>query len=134
MRVSIPREVVALSKTKALRKLIREQLETVPGGTYHKDAPKDAGYPYKTFILSSAAFTDARNDMELEVDIWDRTRDPKAVEDIADQIEALFACANIPAPPIYPTFFRENRYTLEDPDKNLQHIQLRFLVQLYEEE
>ena len=123
-----------MGKTKLLRKVVKGQLETVPGGTYHRTAPKDAAYPYKTFTLSSAAFTDARSDMELEVDIWDRTLDPKNAEDIADQIETMFACANIPTPPIYPTFFRENRYTLDDPDKNLQHIQLRFLVQLYEEE
>ena len=123
-----------MGKTKLLRKLAKERLETVPGGTYHREAPKDADYPYKTFTLARATFTDARTDYELEVDIWDRTLDPKAAEDIADQIEDLFACANLPAPPIYPTFFRENRYTLDDPDKNLQHIQLRFLVQLYEEE
>jgi hypothetical protein len=77
---------------------------------------------------------DARDDQELEVDIWDRSLDSKTAEDIADQVEALFADANLPTPPIYPTFFRENRYTLDDPDKNLQHIQLRFLVQLYKEE
>lgn len=123
-----------MSKTKALRKLVNEQLQTVPGGTYHRHAPADAPYPYKVFRLASVAFADARDDQELEVDIWDRSLDPKAAEDIADQVEALFAEANIPAPPIYPTFFRENRYTLDDPDKNLQHIQLRFLVQLYKEE
>ena len=123
-----------MGKTKLLRKLVKGQLETIPGGTYHRTAPKDATYPYKTFTMASAAFTDARDDMELEVDIWDRSLDPKAAEDIADQVEALFRDANLPAPPIFPTFFRENRYTLDDPDKNLQHIQLRFLVQLYEEE
>ena len=123
-----------MSKTKALRKLVNEQLQTAPGGTYHRRAPKDAPYPYKTFTLTSVAFTDARDDQELEVDIWDRSLDPKAAEDIADQIEALFQDANLPAPPIYPTFFRDARFTLDDPDKNLQHIQLRFLVQLYKEE
>ena len=123
-----------MSKTKALRKLAQAQLKTVPGGTYHLRAPKDAAYPYKTFTLTSATFTDARDDLELEVDIWDRSLDPKTAEDIADQVEALFDGANLPAPPIYPTFFRENRYTLDDPDKNLQHIQLRFIVQLYTEE
>ena len=123
-----------MGKTKLLRKLAKEWLDTVPGGTYYRAAPMDAHFPYKVFNLASVAFTDARDDMELEVDVWDRSLDPKAAEDIADQVEALFACANLPAPPIYPTFFRENRYTLDDPDKNLQHIQLRFLVQLYEEE
>lgn len=122
-------------KTKLLRKLVNEKLLTVPGGVYHRVAPKDAAFPYKTFKLSDVTFSDgARDDLELEVDIWDRSPDPKAAEDIADETEALFNDANLPAPPIYPTFFRENRYTLDDPDKSLQHIQLRFLVQLYEEE
>ena len=123
-----------MSKTKLLRKLINEKLQTVQGGSYHRSAPKDAAFPYKTFTLSSVAFPDRlRDDYELEVDIWDRATDWKAVEEIADQIEALFNDANLPQPPIFPTFFRENRYSLDDPDKNLQHIQLRFLVQLYEE-
>lgn len=123
-----------MSKTKTLRKLVKEKLQTVPGETYHRIAKKDAGFPYKTFRLSSVSFTDARDDQELEIDIWDRSIDPKTAEDIADEIEALFADANLPEPPIYPTFFRENRYTLDDPDKTLQHIQLRFLVQLYKED
>lgn len=121
-------------KTRALRKLVKKQLETVPGETYHKRASDGATYPYKVFRLASVSFTDARDDQELEVDIWGRSLDPKTAEDVADQVEALFASANIPAPPIYPTFFRESRHTLDDPDKNLQHIQLRFLVQLYKEE
>ena len=123
-----------MNKTRTLRKLITEKLRTVEGGVYHRIAPKDAAYPYKTFTLSSASFVDARDDQELDVDIWDRSLDPKTVEDIADQVEALFADTNLPTPPIYPTFFRENRYTLDDPDKNLQHNRLRFLVQLYKED
>ena len=123
-----------MSKTATLRKLIYTKLQTVPGNTYHRTASEDAAYPYKTFELSSVAFVENRDDMELEVDLWDRSSDPKRIEELADQIERLFMGANIPQPPIYPTFFRENRYNVEDPDKNLQHIQLRFLVQLYETE
>lgn len=124
-----------MSKTQQLRKLINEKLRTVPGESYHRTAPRDAAFPYKTFSLSSVAFLDAaRDDFELEVDIWDRANDWKVAEEIADQVEALFNDANLPEPPIYPTFFRENRYNLDDSDKTLQHIQLRFLVQLYEEE
>ncbi len=123
-----------MSKTKTLRKLAFDQLQTVPGGTYHKTAPKDAPYPYKVFTLTSASFMDARDDIALDVDIWDRSIDPKAAEDIADDVETLFRESNIPAPPLFPTIFRDGRYTLDDPDKNLQHIQLRFIVQLYEED
>lgn len=124
-----------MAKTKTLRKLIFEKLQTVPGGTFHKRAPKDAAYPYKTFTLSSAAFPNLdRDDLELEIELWNRALDPKILEDIADDIEALFNGTIYPAPPIYPAFFRENRYDLDDPDKTLQHIQLRFLVQLHEME
>ena len=123
-----------MSKTKALRKLVNEKLQTIPGGTYHRIASADAVFPYKVFVLDHAQFTDARDDIYLDVDVWDRSKDPKVAEDIADQIEALFRNANFPAPPIYPTFFRDIRYSLIDPDKTMQHIQLRFLVQLYEEE
>ena len=121
-----------MGKTTELRKLIVEKLNTTAGQTYHKTAPKDATYPYKTYELTSVAFTDsARDDFELEVDLWDRSGDSKRLEDIADEVEALFNDANLPRPPIFPTFFREQRYNIEDPDKTLTHIQLRFLVQLY---
>lgn len=122
-----------MSKTANLRKLVTETIRSVTGVAYHKSAPKDAAYPYTTFELSSVAFLDShRDDFELEVDIWDRALDPKAAEEIADQIEAKLNNANLPQDKILPTFFREGRYNLDDPDKNLQHIQLRFTVQLYE--
>lgn len=120
-----------MSKTAELRKLIREKLQTIQGVTYHREAPSDAAYPYKTFTLQSVTFTDARDDFDLCVDIWHRG-DWKVIEEISDDIEKLFQNTNLPQKTILPTFFRESRYNLEDPDKTLQHIQLRFLVQLYE--
>ena len=123
-----------MSKTAALRKLVMDQLQTVPGETHHKCATSTTKYPYKTFLLESINFLDGtRDDFDLVIDIWDRSPDQKVVEEIADQIERMFNVANIPHPPIYPTFFRDGRNNLDDPDKNLQHIQLHFIVQLYEE-
>ena len=95
-----------MGKTTELRKLIVEKLNTTAGQTYHKTAPKDATYPYKTYELTSVAFTDsARDDFELEVDLWDRSGDSKRLEDIGDDIEALFNDANLPRPPYLPNFF-----------------------------
>lgn len=126
-----------VSKTAALRKLVREKLQTIQGETYHKRPSANSEYPYKVFRLSSVTFPNFdRDDMELEVDIWDRnpSADPKVAEEISDQIEALFNATIEPQPPLYPAFFRENRYDVEDPDKTLIHIQLRFTVQLHETE
>lgn len=124
-----------MSKTAALRSIAAARLNTVPGATYHKKAAPNATYPYKVYTLSSVAFPDsARDDFDLLVDIWDRSPDPKRIEEIADQIERLFNDVNLPEPPIYPTFFRDTRHSLDDPDKELQHIQLHIAVQLYETE
>lgn len=120
-----------MGKTAELGKVVKAQLNTVPGGTYHKKAPADAAYPYKTFSVRGINFTDARSDYDLCVDIWDRGDDPKSAEEIADLLEDLLADANLPQETILPTFFREGRHPVDDPDKELQHIQLHFLVQLY---
>ena len=123
-----------MSKTMMLRKLIMEKLATVPGVTHYKQATPNTSYPYKTFALDSINYQDStRDDYDLVVDVWDRSPDPGSVEVIADQVEALLNVANIPRPPIYPTFFRDGRNLITDPDKTLQHIQMHFIVQLYEE-
>jgi hypothetical protein len=69
-------------------------------------------------------------------DLLDRVMEGDLIRetDIADLIEAMFNGQIYPEPPIYPAFYREARYDLDDPDKTLQHIQLRFLVQLHEKE
>ena len=124
-----------MSRTTTLRGLIREQLRTLQGETYYRHSKVGAEYPFKTFVLESINFPDStREDYDLTIDLWDRSPDQKAVEEIADQIEDLFNAANLPRPPIYTTFFRDGRFVIDDPDKTLHHIQLRFIVQLYEEE
>ena len=123
-----------MGKTNDLRKVIVEQLRAVPGQTYHMDALPNAQYPYKTYRLS-AEFPDcALMNFELTVDIWDRSVDWKAVEEIADSIEILLNGANLPHGPLYPTFFLEGRDPVSDPDKQVQHLQQRFYIHLYEEE
>ena len=122
-----------MSKTAALRKLIVSKLNTVPGGSYYLHADDRASYPYKTFELSRISLGDlARDDIDLCVDIWDIAADSKQVDEIADQIEVLFNATNIAQETILPTFFRESRYPVVDEDKTIQHIQMHFTVQNYE--
>lgn len=124
-----------MSKTAALRLLIKSQLDTVQGETYHRRAEPNAKFPYKEYELSRADFGDsARDDIVLEVNVWDRAPDSKTVEEIADEIEALFNVANLPQETILPTFFRTGRQHVDDPDKDIQRIMLTFLIQLYTKE
>lgn len=121
-----------MSKTADLRKLINAQMNTIMGETYHRRAKPDANYPYKTFTLSRVDLNDpARDDFELMVDIWDHATDSKAVDEIADQLEELFNCNNLPQGTILPTFYKSSRYPVDDPDKDIQHVQMTFLVEMY---
>lgn len=121
-----------MGKTADLRKLITTQLNTLTGATYYRRAPVDAVNPYKTFDLSRVELGDiSRDDFELQVDIWDHAADPKAVDAIADALEALFNANNLPQSTILPTFFRSARYPIDESDKDIQHLQLTFLVELY---
>lgn len=122
-----------MSKTADLRKLIVEKLVAVIPRVYYRRAPNNAGMPYATFELQRANLGDlARDDLDLCVDLWDNARSPKAVDGLADKIEAVFHAANLPQDRILPTFYRESRYPVDDPDKDYQHLQLHFQVQLYE--
>lgn len=121
-------------KTAALKKLVTEQLNSVPnsGKTFFRTAPDTVSFPYKTFDFLTMALGDLhRDDIDLCVDIWDSGKNPKNVERIADDIENLFNAANLPQAEILPAFFRESRYPVIDSDKLIQHIQLHFSVQNY---
>lgn len=121
-----------MSRTADLRKLIKSRLDMVQGGTYYVHAPDSAEFPYKTFELSTIAMGDlSRFDYAVTVDVWDNAPDPKEVEEIADELEEMLSAANLPQDHILPTFFRESRYIVEDPDKDIQHLQMNFSVQLY---
>lgn len=119
-------------KTAELRALITARLNTLDGVTYYRHASDSATYPYKTFELTRVSLSDlARDDYDLTVDIWDRLADPKRADTIADEMEELFNAENLPQDGILPTFFRDNRYPVNEDDKLLQHVQLHFLVQNY---
>ena len=53
------------------------------------------------------------------------------IEDLADTIDRLLDEANLPNEFVLPTFYRQQRLKVEDPDKTLKRRQLRFNVQTY---
>lgn len=120
-------------KTQELRKVIMSVLTGIQGGTYYHLASNDTAFPYKVFDLSSVYLGDlSRDDYSLDIDVFDRATNSKRVDEIADAIEAALSCVNLPQATILPTFFRQMRYVVQEDDKDIYHIQLRFDVQCYE--
>lgn len=121
-----------MSYTADLRRLIQTQLGAVAGATYYNRAPNNAALPYKVFTLQRVDLNDlSRMDYDLQIDIWDVAANPRAVDEIGDAIEQALHEENLPQTTILPTFYRSNRYPVNDDDKDVVHVQLHFEIQLY---
>lgn len=120
-----------MSKTADLRKLITAQLNTLTGATYYVNAKSTATYPYKVFSFRSVNLGTSRDDIIMQVDIWDKSTDQKTIETIADNMETLFDGVNLPQSTILPTIWRDTRYPVPEDDKSLQHIEMTFYIQNY---
>ena len=121
-----------MGKTKDLRKLIQTMLLTVCSDVFYETAPVDKMYPHIVWDLDRIDLGDlSRDDLILDVDLWDRNTDAKDIDDLADVVEALFNASNLPQQTILPTFFRIDRKNAPDEDKKIKHRVLTFQVQNY---
>lgn len=122
-----------MSKTKDLRKVIQAQLLTICGNVFYETAPTDKMYPHIVWDIERIDLGDLyRDDLILDVDIWDRSADAKNADDMADALEAVFNAANLPQETVLPTFFRIDRKNVPDEDKKIKHRALTFQIQNYE--
>ena len=120
-----------MSKTTSLRRIIKTNIDTIVK-SYYRIADKDAIFPHAVFDFETIDLMDInRDDLILTIDIWGKGKDSSAVEDIADQIEELFNCANLPKWNVLPTFYRVSRKPIDDEDKTIIHRQLKFQIQNY---
>lgn len=120
-------------KTNDLRELIQAELLTVCDDVSYNIAPTSVTYPHIVWTFSKVDIGDlSRDDLFLDIDIWDRGYSAEAIEDLADKVEALFNAANLPQDTILPTFYRSDRKTVIDEDKMIRHRILTFNIQNYE--
>lgn len=125
------REVLTISKTNDLRRLVQEQLKTITENVYHKIADEDAVYPHIVHVIDRTnVIAEHRDDVTLIVDVWTKSA-PEALE-LADAVESVLNRKNLPQETILPTFFLETKIDVKDDDKSICHIQLSFNVQNYE--
>ncbi len=122
-----------MSKTLDLRKLIQERLLTVCANVFYETAPNDKVYPHIVWNLERVDLGDIyRDDLMIDIDLWDRGTDAKRIEQIADGIEALFNSENLPQDTILPTFWRQTRKNVPDEDKKIKHRYINLYCQNYE--
>lgn len=121
------------NKTNTLKAVVQAHLKTVCGDVYYRHAKEDAMYPHIVFSLKSVNIGDfSLDDVVLTIDIWDRSRDTRTVDNYADLIEDMFRNNNDPQETILPTFFTTSRGYAEDPDREIQHLVLNCEIQNYE--
>ena len=128
-----------MSATNELRKLIKAELSALCEDFYVKEiyyqiADEKALFPHIVFSLDSAVsqpmFID-RYDYRLFVDVYFKGS-TQEIEDLCDAIQEYFVWKNSPTTEILPTFYFENRLLIIEQDKNINHRQLRFNIQMYE--
>ena len=122
-----------MSKTNDLRLLIQSKLKSACKDVYYENAKDDAMYPHCVFSFGNILNDDLhRSDLTVEIDIWDKSMSASAIEDLCDDIEAMFNASNLPQETILPTFFLVNRVAVPDEDKEIRHRLIKVLVQNYE--
>lgn len=120
------------TKTNALKKLIQTKLKTLTTDVYFETAADNALYPHIVFSFRTINLDDlSRQDYMLDVDVWDKGKNTVNVDQLADQVEALLHCQNLPQATILPTFYLVDRKAIIDEDKQIKHRLVRFQVQNY---
>lgn len=126
--------------TVELLKQVNTFLKTKADRVYYENAPENATFPYVVFNFASTFYSGPREDVSLEIDIWDDKEDTTAIENLSDNIcgdsdkldptglnhKNIFVAALLAA-----TFYLDGRYSIPDDDKRIKRRQLRFRVHTY---
>ncbi|MGU8337157.1 hypothetical protein ACV3KT_03925 [Clostridium perfringens] len=121
-----------MSKTIELRKLIVNLLKEVNKSIFYENANNKAEYPYIVYNLDNINTVNyPRYDSILTIDIWDRKKDTVTVETLADKIEDILNMSNKPIDKSFPTFYLEDRMSIDDEDPFIRRRQLKFKIENY---
>ena len=123
---------VVVTRTNDLKKLIQEKLKTITTNVYYEQANDNALYPHIVFSFKEVNLGDlSRQDYTLYVDVWDKSRSTYNVEELADKVEDLLHTQNLPQTNILPTFYKVDRKSILDSNKDIKHRLIRFQIQNY---
>ena len=126
------KEVLKISKTIELRKIIKSILSETNRDVFFERADKNSIYPYIVYSIESINFNfGEREDVILSVNIWDKNESSSRIEVLTDEIEKKFMFNNKPTEKILPTFYLESRNVIPDEDELIKRRELRILIQNY---
>ena len=121
-----------MARTNDLKKLIQEKLKTVTSDVYFQQARDNALYPHIVFNFRDINLGDlSRQDYVLEVDVWDKGTLTTTVDALADDVEDILHTENLPQENVLPTFYKIDRKSIIDSDKDIKHRLIRFQIQNY---
>lgn len=121
-----------ITRTNDLKKLIQTKLKTLTTNVFFEQATDDALYPHIVFSFNEINLGDmSRQDYTLYVDIWDKGKSSTRVDELSDKVEDLLHSENLPQDKILPTFYKIDRKSLLDSDKDIKHRLVRFQIQNY---
>ena len=123
-----------MSRTAELQSIIQSKFTNINYTAYADEAPDSATYPYSVYNINNFSYLDARDNITLEVDIWDSSPNYVTVEAMADAIEAEFTGDAVYAAEntVLPQFFRYIRTKVPDTDKDIKRINLKIEVHNYQ--
>lgn len=122
-----------MGRTNDLRKLIRGKLLHICRNVYYETAPDTFLYPHITFSCKNMSAVDGnRQDIMLDIDLWDKSENANQIEEMADETEDAFNIKNEPQDTILPTFYLVSRNSVEDENKMIRHRAIRVLIETYE--
>ena len=120
------------TRTNDLKELVQTKLKTLTTDVYFEQARDNALYPHIVFSFREVNLGDlSRQDYILEVDVWDKGTQTVNVDALADNVEDLLHCQNLPQTNVLPTFYKIDRKDIDDSDKSIKHRLIRFQIQNY---
>ena len=122
-----------MSRTSELQLIIQNKLTELGYTAYADEAPDSAVYPYVVYNINNFSYLDARDNITLEMDMWDSAPNYVTVEAMADAVESAFQGVAVydKYSNVLPQFFRYIRTKVPDTDRDLKRINLKLEVHNY---
>lgn len=124
-----------------LRTQIQTLLKTKCDRVYFERATDTTVYPYVVYnLVDSREFEGNREDIDLEVDIWDNAQDTTAIETLTGDIDGdgdLFNATGLHRKLFYEAdtlsakCYRDRRLAIIDEDVRIRRRQLKYYIQTY---